>query len=133
LIGAVLTLGLGSFGSVNKLPTLGYGAGAPAPPVVPSGGAHYTGGWVDLPTGRRTKEEIRESRERFGVIPKKAEVIIRRVVAKAIVEPEVNQDDLIAAFNREAVAYKALYAELWKQELDRQQEEEETILLLMLH
>lgn len=31
-IGAILTLGYGSFGSVNLLPTLGYGSGAPKPP-----------------------------------------------------------------------------------------------------
>lgn len=35
-VGTVLTLGLGSFGTVNFLPTIGYGNyGSVAPPVVP--------------------------------------------------------------------------------------------------
>lgn len=39
-IGAILTLGLGGFGSINLLPTLGYRAGTapiPPPPIVPIG------------------------------------------------------------------------------------------------
>lgn len=44
-VGAILTLGFGSFGTVNLLPTLGYlSSSAPPPSTIPMGGAgHPTG------------------------------------------------------------------------------------------
>lgn len=50
MIGAILTLGLGSFGSVNLLPTLGYGTNAP-PPAPPTPGRQGLGG-DDVPYSR---------------------------------------------------------------------------------
>ncbi len=49
-IGAILTLGYGSFGSVNLLPTLGYSSGAPAPskPYLK---------WGKIPARRREENE----------------------------------------------------------------------------
>ena len=35
-IGAILTLGLGSFGGVNQLPTLGYTSSSAPPPTPPA-------------------------------------------------------------------------------------------------
>lgn len=67
--GAILTLGFGTFGGVGLLPTLGYGTSATPPTpvvVVPTSGGFEIG---RLGPRRRTPEDIRQARVRFGVIP----------------------------------------------------------------
>jgi hypothetical protein len=97
------------------------------------GTPHYSGGWTDLPTGKRkTKKQLREEREKWGVIPKQAKVIIKRVAAQQYEAPD-NTEALIAAFGRAELAYKTQYAALYRMEVERQlammREEEEFILL----
>jgi len=102
-----------------------------------TGGAHYTGGWYDLPTGRRkTKEQRQQEREDWGILPKKAKALIKRVALQQVVnveEPD-NTEALIAAFERAKIAYEVQFALLYRQEVERQlammREEEETFLLL---
>ncbi len=64
-VGAILTIGFGTFGSVNLLPTLGYGeAVAPTPDDQASNWqANY---WVNK---RRTKADEDEERRRLGILP----------------------------------------------------------------
>ena len=53
-IGAILTLGMGSFGSVNLLPTLGYTPGTATPSVFGRSGL----GGDDVPTPYRKSPEL---------------------------------------------------------------------------
>lgn len=97
------------------------------------GTPYYSGGWTDLPTGKRkTKKQLREEREKWGVIPKQAKVIIKRVAAQQYEAPD-NTEALIAAFGRAELVYKTQYAALYRMEVERQlammREEEEFILL----
>lgn len=50
MISTVVTRGFGSFGSVNKLPTLGYGIGAAVTPIY---GGRFVAGHVYLPGMQR--------------------------------------------------------------------------------
>ena len=107
-----------------------WGAGT----VAATGGAVYSGGWIDLPTGRNKKKHVDEERERLGIVPKKAQAIIKKVVAAQIVAPRPDGDvALREAFMRANYAYQALYAEFYRQELQKQRDrdDEETFLLLM--
>lgn len=104
------------------------------PPVTPS---FAVGGW-DLPQGRRrTKKELQEEREKWGILPKKAKTLIKRVAAQQVQEPEPdNIEVLIQAFERASLAYEAQYAMLLRQEMARIREdelEEEEVLMLLLH
>ena len=128
-VGAILTLGFGSFGGAKLLPTLGYLSGG-ATPVQPT---QNSGGWIHIPTGRkRTKADVRKDREDWGVLPKKAKQVIQIAALQQIAEPD-NTDALIALFERADVAYKRQYEELLHREIERQlammAEEEEFILL----
>jgi len=102
----------------------------------PQGGARYVGGWVDLPTGR--KRSKKEWAEALGLLPVK----VQRVVVKVVEEQQDEPDEakwtqaLHRALERKNIAYRALYAEILKQrlraiELERQEEEEVALLLLM--
>lgn len=91
-----------------------------------------SGGW-DLPARkRRTKQEIREDREKWGILPKKVKQLIISVAVQHVEEPDTTAP-LIAAFERAELAYKAQYAELYRMEvlrqLDMMREEEEFMLL----
>lgn len=132
-IGAILTQGFGTFGTVNLLPTLGYGVSSipPTPPAV----VHNSGGWFDVPTGRRkTAAGRRKEREEWGILPKKAKALIIRVAAQQVEEPD-DSISLIAAFERAELAYKAQYAELFRTEVERQmaQMREDEELFILLH
>lgn len=66
MIGPIVTRGYGSFGTATLVVTRGY-VSSDAPPVVTDRNA---GGWEYARLGRRrTEEELREARIRFGVIP----------------------------------------------------------------
>lgn len=108
---------------------MSWGTGTPAPAA-----EQYSGGWFDPPTGKRkTKAQLRTEREEWGILPKKAKALIKRVAAQQIEEPD-NSDALIAAFERAELAYRAEYAIHYRREVERQlalmREEEE---FLMLH
>lgn len=104
-----------------------WGSGTPAV-------EQYSGGWFDHPTGKRkTKAQLRAEREEWGILPKKAKALIKRVAAQQIEEPD-NTEALIAAFNRAEMSYKAQYAELYRMEVERrlaQMREDEEIFLLL--
>jgi len=104
----------------------------------PSGGAHYTGGWYDLPTGRRkSKKELRKEREAWGILPKEVQTVIKRVAVQYVEEPDTSEADteaLILAFSRAELSYKAQYAELYRQQVQNillQMKEDEEIFLLL--
>lgn len=70
-VGAILTLGLGSFGSVNLLPTLGYlsGSAAPARTDQPS---NWQADYWKHPKSRTRKEREEDEREErilLGILP----------------------------------------------------------------
>jgi hypothetical protein len=90
-----------------------------------------------LPTPRtRTKSEVKAERERLGIIPAKAQKVVEQVARQEHEEPENEWlPALHAALERKNIAYRALYAELLKQEIHRiqAQEEEEIALVLLMH
>lgn len=97
----------------------------------------YSGGWFDPPTGKRkTKAQLRLEREEWGVLPKKAKALIKRVAAQQVerIEPLDNTEALVAAFNRAEMAYREEFRVLYLREVERQlakmREEEEILLLL---
>lgn len=99
MIGAVLTLGLGSFGSVNKLPTLGYGAGAPAPPAVstiPQGGAGHPTVYWGVRKHKKWKRNLdwlldRVVSDYYGELTQPTVPFQVRKEAKQIVKPYVEK------------------------------------------
>lgn len=96
----------------------------------------YSGGWFDTTARKRkTKAELRLEREEWGVLPKKAKALIKRVAAQQVeIEEPDNTEALIAAFNRAELAFKAEFRILYQREVERQlakmREEEEILLLL---
>lgn len=107
-----------------------WGGGTPAVET-------YSGGWFDPPTGKRkTKAQLRLEREEWGVLPKKAKALIKRVAAQQVerIEPLDNTEALVAAFNRAEMAYREEFRVLYLREIERQlakmREEEEILLLL---
>jgi len=107
-----------------------WGGGTPAVET-------YSGGWFDTPARKRkTKAELRLEREEWGVLPKKAKALIRRVAAQQVerIEPLDNTEALVAAFNRAEMAYREEFRVLYLREIERQlakmREEEEILLLL---
>jgi len=85
-ISTVITGGYGTFGSTSFIVTDGYGSFGVAPPPPPAAVVapeRPAGGWP-IPSGKkpyhryprlRTDQEIREERERLGILPKAAQVI----------------------------------------------------------
>jgi hypothetical protein len=107
---------------------------APAPPVVVE---TYSGGFAHLPTGRvRTRAEIAEARRRFGILPAKVQKVIARVVTDQADEPESKWlTALHAALERKNIAYRALYAEVLRDEFMAQaqaQRDDEDVLAMIL-
>jgi hypothetical protein len=65
-VGAILTLGLGSFSDVNHVVTLGYGTGASAPSAPPVSLPTGAGNWNNLPKWNKLRRvpTVREFLER---------------------------------------------------------------------
>lgn len=100
-----------------------------------SGAKYIGGGFIDLPTGRqRTKAELRREREKYGVIPEEAKKVIATVARREAYTPPQNaQHALKVALERRELIYRALYADMLREEIVRaRNEEEEVALLLML-
>lgn len=100
---------------------------------------NYSGGHFHFRSGRTKEEEeerIRRSREKFGVIPKRVQAVIKKTAAKEVKKEQPNTDaaQLEAAFLREQIAYEQFYASLYRDEVIRQLQEiddDEAMLLLM--
>lgn len=100
----------------------------------------FSGGFLHLPTGRvRTREELTEARRRFGILPAKVQKVVAKVVADQRDEPDEAEwtRALHAALERKNLAYRALYAEVLRQEIRAlvalQREDEDVLALLLLH
>lgn len=98
----------------------------------------YSGGYVDLPTGRRrTKRERDELREELGILPKKVAAIIKKEAKKQAPRlddaDDAKTDKLIAELERIGQQYKAMYADLLREQIrqEMRDEEEAEFLLLM--
>lgn len=96
-VGRILTLGLGSFGGVNYLPTLGYASGE-APPPSPSTD-QPSGGYLRGSDRRRTQKEIDEARRRFGInVPEEVIEVIQEAaqdqVEDSVTDPQKQKRDL---------------------------------------
>lgn len=121
-------------------------SGLSLPFVDTSGGG---GGIFELPTGRGKRERIHAERERLGIIPKAVAKVIEQVAERKVADPElVIERALHLALERKALAYRAYYAEALRQRIEakreieakvaldiqqRQQEDEEVALVLLLH
>jgi hypothetical protein len=161
---SVISLGLGSWGSTSLVLTLGYGSGVAqttgnafacgtfdpdtfdtdCPTETPSGGFEY----ARLGPRRRTQEEIRRERERFG-IPQRDAIIIEDVALRQAADFRLDEEQKaqelraelklqriemravhLSALNerREAVIREEISARLLK----LQSQQNETILLLLM-
>lgn len=143
MIGAILTAGLGSFGSVNLLPTLGYLSGeSTGTAEVFSGGFPSRGKkdahlpwkghpWIDGPT-RRYIEEVE---------PEIVEAVIEAVAEAVEKQPVQGVPDTASAekalrnlLRQQQSEWKDLYAQLIRLEYERrwQDEDDKQILLLLM-
>lgn len=86
------------------------GSAAPVGPA-PSGGYAYSGHEVR----RRTADDIRRSREEFGVIPKQAEEVIGQVALNQAERLEIDQqkrfDELLRELQLRGIEFEARYLE----------------------
>lgn len=119
-VGRILTLGLGAFGGVNYLPTLGYTAGA-AVVVTPERNA---GGYLRASDRRRTKREIDEARRRFGInVPEEVAEVIEAAaedqVADLVTDPQKQKRDLQMRLRVRDLQFQARYLELLAAERER--------------
>lgn len=99
--------------------------GVTSPVVVDTGG----GGGIFHLDRRRTKDELRADRERFGVIPKKVEQVIQRL---ALAPDSSVEKALETELKRLRLVYRDRYAELLRYEIQRR-DEDEIVLLLLMH
>lgn len=107
--------------------------------LVVAGGPQFGGGWVEqlvAKQGRsRTKEELREERERLGILPRRVAQVIQKIAVQQVQEPTNPDAALHRALDRLHLAYRAYYAEVLRKqiEIERQQREDEEVLLLLMH
>ena len=143
-VGSILTLGFGNFGSVNLVPTLGYGESAPPTPVeIPQGGSGYPVWRKREPkTASNSLDRLWDlvAKEHYEAIvasslPKsvkrEAAAIVKPFASGRKAMPTVAQVDW-QALDRDASAVAALLA-LWSDEI-RQREidaDDEEILMMM--
>ena len=99
---------------------------------VPQGRVQYSGYWPEPKI--RTKKELKAERERLGIIPKKVEKVIERVAVQYLERPDANAENMLhAALERQNLAYRALYFELLKLKIAEDDDEDDVLLMLMLH
>lgn len=105
--------------------------------ATPTAVVNYSGGFAHLPSGRRkTREEVRAERERFGILPAKVQKVVAKVVREERDESlEQAVTALHAALERKNIAFRAHYAEAMKAQLRRRrdQEDEAIAIVLLLH
>ena len=96
----------------------------------------YSGGF-DAPTGRlKTPEEIKKQREEYGIfidVPVEAKQIIQKSVSKILAKPKTSFPALRSAFDRAEIEYRISYEVAFRLEMQRRIDEENTVLLLMIH
>ena len=122
----------------GNYPYTGQAATIDYTPAVSPATQFYSGGYVDLPTGRRrTKRERDELREELGILPKKVAAIIKKEAKKQAPRlddaDDAKTDKLIAELERIGQQYKAMYADLLREQIRQEMrgEEEAEFLLLM--
>lgn len=108
-----------------------------APPPAPVTQT-FSGGYIHLPTGRRrTRRERDELREELGILPKKVAAIIKQEAKKQAPKlddaDDARTDRLIAQIERTGQQYKAMYADLLREQIrqEMQDDDEAAMLLLM--
>ena len=98
----------------------------------------YSGGYVDLPTGRRrSRDERDKQREELGIIPKKAAaVIVKEAKKQAPILDDADDariDRLIAAIEAVGLKYRVAYEELLREQIRQEMQDEEDAMLLLLY
>lgn len=142
--GAILTIGLGAFGSASRLITLGYLPGAPAPvPDTTAADTHDGGAYQTVKVKRKPwkrkdgdvrkwlLDAYRDATEEPAAAAVVAEIIAPFVKAEASTVPTVPKIDW-RAFARDVAAVQSLLAVLEQLEIERQRDEEEGETMLML-
>lgn len=126
-IGAILTLGLGAYSDVNHLVTLGYGTGgapAPTPPTPPPAAPQANSGGYFYGR-RRTPEDVKRARERFGLREEVAAIVAD--VAVEAVEQDYSQEAAVAELEQELAAVrldvKEIYVRALRQQIESLREE----------
>lgn len=137
-VGAILTLGFGSFGSVNLLPTLGYGtAGAAyvAPQTVIVGGGFTLDEYIsDKMRKHNLHLEVKKQEKKLKEVEKKIERLEKKddpppVIVRQIERLEEKREQILIdlsslmALVNESNALIAGYGD----------EEEEAIIMMLLH
>lgn len=119
-VGRILTLGLGAFGGVNYLPTLGYVAGE-AVAVVEERPA---GGFFAVGDKRRSKRDVDEDRRRFGIsVPEEVAEVIERAaadqVADSVTDPKKQHRDLQMRLRVAELRFETRYLQALAAERER--------------
>lgn len=150
-VGAILTIGYGSFGTVNLVPTLGYGGSVvpPTPNPIPQGGSghpvYHQGKRKKLTLKDRPSDHLndifrRVVAEHYGQIVESDLPKSVKAEAAAIVKPFAKTKKRVPsvmqvdwdALDRDAAAVSAILA-LWNNEIAQQaiDDDDEDILMLM--
>ncbi len=89
-----------------------------------------SGGWV-LPLPGKSRKRVHEERIALGILPEPVQEVVRALTPTTTIQEA--PDRLLAALERQNIEFKALYAEVLRQEIARQAEEEEVAILLLMH
>lgn len=81
---------------------------------------------------RDHQKRIKQERERLGILPQRVQQAIRQVALEHVTEPDGAEEDLRRAIEAANRTYKALYAELLRQEMKRLQDDEEDAIFLLM-
>jgi hypothetical protein len=83
----------------------------------------------------KTKKEVREERERLGIIPKTAAQVIERVAKQPNLEPLLQEAEAVlrAAIDKARLKYREHYLQLLQAEIRKRIEQDEEDILLLMH
>lgn len=111
-------------------------APAPAPAPAPVAEAPIGGGYL-VRVRKKTPKEIREERERLGILPEVEEVIEQQAAQNVIedVEPAQKKQELKKALANNEIRFRAIYLDLLREHearlRQRQEQDDEEFLALL--
>lgn len=145
-VGAILTLGYGSFGSVNLVPTLGYSVGSAPPSPIPDRPSNWKVWKEDWREDWREKWRKREEEEelerlerlldkQLAILPDPIDEEIRQILtgellAEVDIRPQIFEQ---VDYDLYQGVFEDVYAEIQKSLMEKKRNNMKIALLLLLN